>query len=279
MRRSCLPLLLLGLTLGAQVPDAPLGPLPDKPGPSDWSVQLGAMALGLPRNPGSGDTRAVPLPVFNAEWKGRVFLGSSRVAVGLGGGVHAVKTEHWTWDLGLGLGEGRKEARADVLAGMGDRDPSLWAGTGLKFHAGGFHAGLQAAAGLRDDAGVKGNLSFGYAAWLGGRWFGDVSAGATVADAEGTAFDFGVSADQAAARAALIASGDPRLRPGEQRAFAPGGGLERVALTGTLAFVQDAHWRWFGLAQIARLQGDAKDSPLVRNPTYGTLGVGFAYRF
>lgn len=85
--------------------------------------------------------------------------------------------------------------------------------------------------------------------------------------------------DQAAARAALLASGDPRLRSGEDRAFAPGGGLESVALTGTLAFVADAHWRWFGLAQIAQLQGDAKDSPLVRNPTYGVLGAGFTYKF
>lgn len=279
MRRRIYPLLLLGLSLAAQVPDAPLGPTEDKPASGDWSVQLGAMALGLPRYPGSGDYRAVPLPVFSAEWKGRVFLGSSRVAVGLGGGVHAVKTEHWTWDLGLGVGEGRRESRADVLAGMGDRGASLWAGTGLKFHAGGFHAGLQAATGLKDEAGVKGSLSLGYGAWLGGRWFGDLSARATAANAEGAAYDFGVTPDQAAARAALLASGDPRLRPGEARTFAPGGGLESLALTGTLAFMADAHWRWFGLAQIAQVQGDAKDSPLVRTPTYGTLGVGFAYRF
>lgn len=242
-------------------------------------MQLGAMALGLPRYPGSGDYRAVPLPVFNAEYKDTLYVGSSRVAVGFGGGVHAMKTEHWTWDIGLGLGEGRKESRADVLAGMGDRGPSLYAGTGLKFHAGGFHAGLTVAEGLKDEAGGKGTLNFGYGAWLGGRWLGDVSVKATAADAKGMAYDYGVTPDQAAARAALIASGDPRLRPGEDRAFDPKGGLECVSLGGSLAYAADAHWIWFGLAQIAQLQGDAKDSPLVRNPTYGTLGVGFVYRF
>ena len=279
MRRRLLPTLAMSLSLAAQVPDAPLGAPEERPSSGDWTVQLGAMALGLPRYPGSGDYRALPLPVFNAEWKDRVYLGSSRVAVGFGGGVHVVRTDHWTWDLGVGAGEARKEDRADVLAGMGDRGASLWAGTGLKFRAGGFHAGLQAAAGLKDEAGVKESLSLGYAAWLGGSWFGDVSVRAAAADAKGVAYDYGVTPEQAAARAALIASGDPRLRAGEGRAFDPKGGLESLALTGTLAFVADLHWRWFGLAQIAQLQGDAKDSPLVRNPTFGTLGLGFAYRF
>ena len=280
MRLRLLPLLLAGLSLAAQAPDEPFrAPSGASEEGGDWRVQLGAMALGLPRYPGSGDYRAVPLPVFNAEYKGRLYLGSSRVAVGFGGGVHAVKSEHWTWDFGLGLGEGRKESRADVLAGMGDRGPSLYAGTGLKFHAGGFHAGLTAAEGLKDGAGAKGVLSFGYGAWLGGRWLGDVSVRATAADAKGMAYDYGVTPDQAAARAALIASGDPRLRPGEDRAFDPKGGLESVALGGSLAYAADAHWTWFGIAQLAHLEGGAQDSPLVRDPTYGTLGVGFAYRF
>ncbi|HTL97857.1 MAG TPA: MipA/OmpV family protein [Holophagaceae bacterium] len=276
---TLLALFALGPSLAAQAPDAPLAPVDEKPGAGGWTVQLGAMALGLPRYPGSGDYRALPLPVFNAEYEDRVYLGSSRVAVGFGGGVHAVKTEHWTWDLGLGFGEARRESRADVLAGMGDRGASLWAGTGLKFHAGGFHGGFAAAAGLKDEAGLKGTLSFGYGALLGGRWVGDLSVHATAVDAKGMAYDYGVTPDQAAARAALLASGDPRLRAGEDRAFDPKGGIESVALAGALAFVADLHWRWFGVAQIARLQGDAKDSPLVRNPTYGTLGVGFAYRF
>ncbi|HEU4951780.1 MAG TPA: MipA/OmpV family protein, partial [Holophagaceae bacterium] len=256
-------LFLAGLAapLAAQAPDLDAGfraPVEEARDAGGWRIQLGAMALGLPRYPGSGDSRVVPLPVFSAEY-GRLFLGSSRVAVGLGGGVHAVRTEHWTWDLGLGLGEGRKEARADVLAGMGDRRASLFAGTGLRFHAGGFHAGLKVAEGLRDEAGGRASLTVGYGASLGGRWFGDLSAGAEAADAKGVAYDYGVTPDQAAARAALIASGDPRLRPGEDRAFTPGGGLERLALTGLLAFAADAHWRWFGLAQVTRLQGDAKD--------------------
>ena len=271
---------LMAMALSAQVPDTPYRqPVEEDTSTGDWNVQLGAMALGLPRYPGSGDYRGLPLPVFSAEYKDRIFLGSSRVAVGLGGGVHAVKSDHWTWDLGLGVGEARRESRADVLAGMGDRGASLWAGTGLKFHNGGFHTELKVAAGLNEEAGVKGTFSIGYGAHLGGRWLGDVSMNAVEADAKNTAFDFGVTPEEAAARTALIATGDPRLRAGEGRAFAPSGGLESVSLGGALFYVADAHWRWFGIAQVTQLQGDAKDSPLVRNPTYGTLGVGFTYKF
>lgn len=273
-------LFVLSASLAAQVPDVAFRqPVPEDTGGGDWKVQVGAMALGLPRYPGSGDYRALPLPVFSAEYKGRLYLGSSRVAVGLGGGVHAMKTEHWTWDLGLGIGEARRESRADALAGMGDRSASLWAGTGLKFHAGGFHSELQTAVGLKDEAGVKSAFSLGYGARLGSRWLGDLSLHAALADAKNTAYDYGVSPEEAVTRASLLASGDPRLRAGEDRVFDPHGGLESVALSGSLIFIKDAHWRWFSVAQAVQLQGDAKDSPLVRNPTYGVLGVGFAYRF
>ena len=275
-----LSLASLGAPLAAQVPDGAFRqPVAEEPATGDWNIQVGAMALGLPRYPGSGSYRAVPLPVFSAEYKGRWFLGSSRVAVGLGGGVHARKTEHWTWDLGLGVGEARREKRADVLAGMGDRGASLWAGTGLKFHTGGFHAELRGAAGLRDGAGIKGTLSIGYGTRLGGRWLGDLSVHANAADARNMAYDFGVTTSQAAARSVLISAGDPRLRSGEDRAFDPRGGLESVALGGSLICLVDAHWRWFGVAQAVQLQGDARHSPLVRNPTYGVLGAGFVYRF
>ena len=266
--------------LAAQAPEGAFRqPVPEDASSGEWNVQVGAMALGLPRYPGSGDYRALPLPVFSAEYKGRLFLGSSRVAVGLGGGVHALKTEHWTWDAGLGVGEARRESRADVLAGMGDRRASLWAGTGLTFHSGSFHSELSVAAGLKDEAGMKGTFSIGYGARLGGRWLGDLSLHAVAADAKGTAYDFGVTPDEAAARSALLAAGDPRLRAGEDRVFDPGGGLESAAVSGTLIYAADAHWRWFGVAQLVQLQGDAKDSPLARTPAYGVLGAGFTYKF
>lgn len=265
------------LALAAQA--LPLVPEDTAPARGPWKVDLGAMILAMPAAPGAQETRVLPLPVFSAEYKDRYYLGSSRIGVGLGGGVHAWRSGPFLWDLGLGAGEGRRESRADELAGMGDRSASLFGGTALRYQSGILHGGLSLAVGLREGAGVRGTLSLGVGGPLGGRWSGGVTGYATVVNAEANSYDFGIDPDQAAARAALIASGDPRLRPGEARVWAPGGGLQDLALGTHLDYRVDAHWRWFALAREAWLQGDAKDSPLVRKPDEFTCGLGFAYRF
>lgn len=77
----------------------------------------------------------------------------------------------------------------------------------------------------------------------------------------------------------MIAAGDPRLRPGEDRVWAPRGGLQEVSLGAHLDYRVDTHWRWFGITRATRLQGDAKESPLTRQADGLTFGMGFAYRF
>jgi outer membrane scaffolding protein for murein synthesis (MipA/OmpV family) len=266
-----------GLSLAAQT--FPLASLEDAPGRGDWKVQLGAMVLTTPKTPGAEESRVLPLPVISAEYKDTVFLGSSRIGVGLGGGVHLLKVDHVTWDLGLGVGEGRRESRAEELAGMGNRSASLFAGTALRLKWGLLRGGLSVAAGLRDEAGVRSTLSLGVGGRLGGPWLGGITASATYADAKAMAYDFGVDPAQASVRTALIAAGDGRLHPGEDRVWSPRSGLQEVALGAHLEYLVDARWRWFGIAKAASLQGDAKSSPLTRRADNLTLGAGLAYRF
>jgi len=277
MLRSLMITAACGLSLAAQ--SFPMVPLDEAPGRGDWKVNLGAMVLATPRAPGSEETRVIPLPVFSAEHKDTLYLGSSRVGVGFGGGIHALHGEHLTWDLGLGVGENRRESRADTLAGMGDRGPSVFAGTALRLKAGILHGSLSLAAGLKDEAGLRSTLSLGVGGPLGGRWFGGLSASATARDAKGMAFDFGIDPGQAAIRTALLASGDPRLRPGENRVWSPKGGLQDVALGAHLNYFVDTHWQWFGIVRATQLQGDAKSSPLTRQADSLTFGAGFTYRF
>lgn len=277
MLRSLMLTAACGLSLAAQ--SFPMLPLDEAPAKGDWKVNLGAMLLATPRAPGSDETRVLPLPVISAEYKDALYLGSSRVGVGFGGGVHALRGEHLTWDLGLGVGENRRESRADTLAGMGDRGPSVFAGTALRLKAGLLHGSLSVAAGLKDQAGWRSTLSLGVGGRLGGRWSGGLSASATAMDAKAMAFDFGIDPGQAAARTALIAAGDPRLRPGEDRVWSPKGGLQEVALGAHLNYFVDAHWQWFGLVRAAQLQGEAKTSPLTRQADSVTFGAGFTYRF
>jgi outer membrane scaffolding protein for murein synthesis (MipA/OmpV family) len=151
------------------------------------------------------------------------------------------------------------------------------AGGSLRF--GGFGTTLSWSEGLRSDVGGRGTLAFGYGGFLGGRWFGSVALSGTWSDADQMAWEFGVSPDQAAARSALLAAGDPRLRAGEDRVYAPRAGWRDGALTGLLTFVQDRHWRWFCLARVEAFGAEVKASPLVRQATQGTLGFGFSYAF
>ncbi len=262
--------------LGQQVP---LGLEDVGPGRGDWKVRVGAMLLSTPRVQGSDEGRVLLLPVINAEYRNTFYLGSSRVGLGLGGGVHVFRSEHFTWDVGLGLGEGRRESRSDTLAGMGDRGASLFVGTAAGFRFGAFHVRISVVDGLRDEAGLRATAALGLAGRLGGRWSGGITASATVVDTRAMAYDFGISSDQAQVRTSLLAAGDPRLRPGEDRIYTPKGGLQEVALTSHVAFAVDEQWRWFALARAAQLQGDAQSSPLTRSKERGTFGLGFTYRF
>jgi outer membrane scaffolding protein for murein synthesis (MipA/OmpV family) len=270
-------MVFLGLSLGAQ--SLPLVPLGEPMGQRDWQVQLGAMSLVTPRSPGSDQSRLLLLPVIDAEYRGIYYLGSSRVGVGLGGGVHAYRDSTYTWDLGLGVGEGRRESRAEVLAGLGNRSPSLFGGTAFRAQSGLLSASLSVALGLKDEAGLRSTLRFGVGGRLGGPWSGGVQVSATAADARAMAYDFGVNPGQALVRAALIGTGDGRLRPGEARVWSPRGGLSETAFGGHLDYRVDAEWRWFGLLRASQLHGDAKGSPLARQADGLTFGAGFAYRF
>ncbi|HJV89786.1 MAG TPA: MipA/OmpV family protein [Holophagaceae bacterium] len=281
--------ILLGISLGtsllrAQVPEEFNLPPQERevapaPGDAAWRFRVGAMLLAAPKVPGSEEGRVIPLPVLSAEYRDTLVLGSSRIGVGAGAAVHVVKTRSFTWDLGLGIGERRREARADELAGMGDRKASLWAGTALRGRWGGFGTSLTWAAALQDGAGQRCTLSLGYGGMLAPRWLGSLAVSGTWADAEAMDSEFGVNSGQAAARTALLAAGDPRLRAGEDRAYAPEGGLRDTALTGVLTYLPTRAWRWFALARVEALGPEVKASPLVRRATDARVGLGFSYAF
>jgi outer membrane protein len=277
-------ILAAGALLSAQVPEEftlpeGISQTQEREAKGPWKVDLGAMLLGAPKAPGSEAYRVLPLPVFKAEYDDRLVLGSSRIGVGAGAALHVVKSRAFVWDLGLGLGERRREKRADELAGMGDRDGSLFAGTAFRFKAGLFGMSLSWAQGLKSEVGGRGTISMGVHGHLGGRWLGSLAASGTWSDAKQMAWEFGVNAAQADARAQLLAAGDPRLKAGEARVYAPEAGWRDAALTGMLTYLQDRHWHWFGIAKLEKLGTQATDSPLVRKSTQGTLGLGFSYAF
>jgi len=271
---------LLTLGLAGLLPGQEVGGFFEAPpAKGDWSLRLGGMILTSPKYPGSDEMRVLPIPVFAAEYRQRFFAGSSRATVGVGVGVHAWRSAGFSWDFGLGFGERRPESKADALAGMGDRSASLYAGTALAWRARGFGAGISLAAGLRDEAGLRGTVNLGYGRRLGGKWLGNAGLSATLGNGKNMAYDFGVRPEQAARREALLAAGDPRLKPGETGPFAPKGGLREVSLSAGLSYLVDSRWRIFSFAAATELQGDARNSPVVRRSGYASAAVGCGYQF
>ena len=278
MRRSILaPLLALGaLPLAAQ---APLWTDPGAGSPGAWTFRAGAMAFASPAFPGSSKDRFLPLPVFSADYDGRVFLGSSLVSVGLGAGLRVVKSAHFSWDLGLGVGERRPERRADELAGMGDRSPEAFLGTGVRVHGGGFQAAASVASGLVQGAGARGTLSFGGGGRVSERMLAGLGLSGVWGNAQNLAWDYGITPEQAARRAGLLAAGDARLKAGEAGPYAPKGGLKEVAATGHLVLLLPARWQLFWVLKAGSLHGDARTSPLVRRASFASGGMGCSVRF
>ena len=247
--------------------------------PGQWSVVLGARVLNYSSYAGSDRTRTVVAPVFGAEYDNRYYIGSSRVGVGFGGGVHLFRNKEWTFDLGLGVGDGRPEARAPQLAGMGDRKATLFAGSGLQWHQGGTRVGLTLAHGLKDEAGNRGTLVLSQSWPLAQNWRFTLGLHGAWADAKAMTYDFGVSAEQDKVRSALVAAGDTRLGPSDLGVYAPGAGLRDFGGVMSIGFRPAPRWNWNLSLYGGQLQGDAQNSPLVRKASYLSMGTGITYRF
>jgi len=269
--------LLSATALAAQDPlpylDAPAGKDPG------WSVTLGARLMDYPSYLGSDTARTRLMPLFAAEYDHRFYLGSSRVGPGFGGGVHLLRARGFTWDLGLGVGDSRPESRSPLLAGMGDRGRDVFAGTGLHYRVGGFHAGVTISHGLEADAGNRATLTLGQMLPLASRWRLGLGVHGTWADARAMTYDFGVTPAQAATRALLTAQGLAGFTAAQVGPFVPSAGLRDVGGLVGLSYQPKPRWVWTVGVNGGLLQGDLRNSPLAGRNDYLGAGVGVAYRF
>ena len=244
-----------------------------------WSLVLGARLFTTPSFLGSNTNRTRLEPVFNAQY-GRFYLGSSRIGVGYGGGMHLWSERGFTWDLGVGVGDSRPESRSPILEGMGDRRATLWAGTGLQWRQqDGWRAGLTLAYGLRDEAGIRSTLSVGKTTRLAQDWFLMTGLHGSWADGKAMAYDFGITEAQAQTRSTLLANGSSSLTPEEVGPFTPHAGVRDVGGAIALGYRPAPRWTCtFGLYG-GDLQGNARVSPLVLRNAYLSSGISVAYRF
>lgn len=254
--------LVLAASSGAVLAQAPAGqPL--------WEV--GGFALGVSQQayPGSDQrvNRALALPYF--VYRGEV-LRADRDTVGL----RAFKTRDFELDVGFAGSFGSNSDRIDARQGMKDLGTLVELGPRLKWNLGAGPAGgsLRAELPLRavfdiSDSFAHRGLSFEpelvYDRRSQGGWRYSASIGAIVADRKLARTFYEVSAAEATL-----------ARP----AYTAQSGLVGWRLATSVSRSLTPDWRLFGFARIDSVAGSAnKNSPLVRQTTGATIGIGVTY--
>ena len=140
-------------------------------------------------------------------------------------------------------------------------------------------ASAGAAVGLGTDQGAYGTIGLGTELPLTRRLVAGISTGASFANAENMAFEFGVTREQSEVRRALQESGDPRLGGIDVAAYAPGAGLKDMQASASLAWLLTPRSRVVLFAQGTRLSDEASRSPLVQSRTGTIAGLAIGYGF
>ncbi len=265
----------VGATAQAQAPESLWLQPSSEPG---LVLHSGAMVLYLPAYPGSNQSRSVPFPILNGEWRDKIHFGASRFGVGGSIGYTLVKEDGWTANLGLEGVESRDEHTADALAGMGSRPATAFASAGLAWRAGPLELVAGFRRGFRSEVGGGAVMRASFTLPLGRRWLIESRVAASAYDLTEMVYEYGITTDQAERRHQLVLQGDPRLKAGEDRAFTPTGGWALLQCSLAVGYAVTDHWR-LGLTCLQQeVQGAARHSPLVVRPRSQGVVIGFSYQ-
>lgn len=233
--------------------------------------ELGGVALGASQQayPGSDErvNRALPLPFF-------IYRGDVLRADGDTAGIRALKTPTLEIDIGFAGSLGAGSASLDARQGMADLGTLVELGPRLKWQLGSLPGGgrlraevqLRAVFDLNDSAAHRG-LSFEpklvHELQSENGWRHTLAVGATLADNRLARTFYEVRPAEATA-----------LRP----AYSASSGLLAWRLSTSLSRRVSRDWSLFGYARIDTVAGAANEaSPLVRQTTGATVGLGVAY--
>jgi outer membrane protein len=211
---------------------------------------------------GSDERRTSALPLLDYRWANGWFLGTTN-----GVGYMFDSAPNTQYGLRLTADFGRNENRSAVLNGMGDirarpeigaffnylptRD--IFLTSSLRYGSG------------TDRKGMLLDLGAGYAMQLSPQWRTAVGVAATVVNREFMQDYFGVTPAQAAASGHAV--------------YTAGAGLRDVRANLSVNYFITPSWTLTGVVSASSLEGDAKNSPIVRQraSTQGILALG--YRF
>lgn len=228
----------------------------------DGAGLAGALVIAAPRYAGSDERGWLVLPSIDYRWKNGWFAGLSN-----GIGYLFPSRPDVQYGLRVTADIGRKESRSDALDGMGNIHPRAEAGAFFNYFPTRemfLTSSLRYGAG-NDWNGMQIDLGAGFSTALAPQWRGTIGVAATIVNGAYMQSYFGVTPQQSAASGYAV--------------YTPGTGLRDVRLNASLVYAIDARWSLTGALTVSSLQGDARDSPIVFEPTPVTGIVALSYSF
>lgn len=233
---------------------------------------LGAIVSTSPDYAGGAGRKTSLRPAWAVEY-GRFRLSTSRGSAFMGHGLRPresgasatlAESDRFQLSASLRIDNGRDGSDAPILVGL----PSVRSTLRARVSAGyaltdrwSVGAGISQDI-LGRDGGAQLSTSLGYTWPVTEQTRVTLGAGASFGDKTYLRGHFGVPAN----------SSSPLP------AFSPGAGIYSVDAGVEVMTAINRHWVVFGAARVSRLQGDARRSPLVEEPTGYSVSAGLAYR-
>ena len=224
--------------------------------------RVGLAAIAGHRYLGSDERRYMLLPTVDYRWASGWFAG-----MGNGIGYRFKSSPELQYGVRLAGDFGRKESRSEVLRGLGDIPRRPQAGVFLNWHAARaltFNSSLRYGSG-EDRDGLVADVGLNTGTQIAPRLRLGVGLGATWVNRAWMQSYFGVTPEQSARSGYAVST--------------VGAGVRDVKLSTSLIYFISHDWSASLILSATSLQGDAKDSVIVRErtPVTGILAVG--YRF
>ena len=223
---------------------------------------VGAALISLPEYKGADKRRLLLLPVLDYQWANGWFAGVSN-----GIGVNLSSSPQVHYGLRLTVDLGRKESRSPALRGMGDIAAKAEGGAFFNYAvpAGYFLSSSLRYGSGRDGKGLVVDLGAGYATALAAQWRLGLGTSVTLVNAEHMQSFFGVTPAQSAASGYAV--------------YSPGAGVRDLRVNGALTYFINQRTSVVGALSVSSLLGGAKDSPLSRKQSAGTMVLAIAHAF
>lgn len=227
----------------------------------DGGLVGGALVFGRDY-PGSNKRRTSVFPVIDYQWKSGFFAGTTN---GVGYNFSSAPTAQYGLRVTADLG--RDESRSPALTGLGDIDARPEVGGFFNYFVSRdvfLTSSLRYGSG-NDRKGIVLDLGAGYSTVLAPNWRLGVGVAASVVNQKYMQSYFGVDAAQASS------SGYPL--------YTPSAGMRDVRANASLTYRVNDKVGITGAVSLSSLQGDAKNSPVVRrnSTANGVLAASYAF--